>query len=580
MLNGAQRSSLRRILHRSANTENVSGNLDFPRQGDMVSQNVVRVAGWAMIGQRAADVVLIQIDNEKPIRARRCEPRHDVVDAKVQDVVFDVGAGFSETIALPAGKADRKVSISVRAVAADGTAWRSNRVVVTVAAQVPVPALPSAANFGGLSRSVPGLTVDRPRVCVFAHSLNIGGGELYLQELLLRMAADDVADFLVICPRDGVLRAELESAGIEVHIGSEAPSDARRYVDRRAELSALLLAWKCDVVIANTLGEFIGADAAIQIEIPVAWVIHESFQLDVFNTHLWGGHLKKPDQNVVGRLRSTLLNTNVNIFVAEATENMFRDMLPQLRTRCIRYGIDLPVIESYEAEHSKSTIREGLGFEESDFILLCMGIVQERKSQFALVHEFAAAVENYPNAKLVIVGNHPSPYGDSVIRAVNDLGISSSVRIIDIDSNTYRWFRAADVLVSASDVESLPRSILEAMTFGVPVLAADVFGVSEVVTDGETGWLFESRNAQDLRSGLMRVLKTTASEMAIMSQTCRQVSAKNFDGQNYADEFSKLISDLSSNPKVIESIKISGRPARLRKSSTLHEMNIALESPA
>lgn len=423
--------------------------------------------------------------------------------------------------------------------------------------------------------------MDRPRVCVFAHSLNIGGGELYLQELLLRMAADEVADFLVICPRDGVLRAELESADIEVHIGSETPSDARRYVDRRAELSALLLAWKCDVVISNTLGEFIGADAAIQIGIPVAWVIHESFQLDVFNTHLWGGHLKKPDQNVVGRLRTTLLNTNVNIFVAEATENMFRDMLPQLRTRCIRYGIDLPVIKSYEAEHSKSTIREGLGFEESDFILLCMGIVQERKSQFALVYEFAAVVENYPNAKLVIVGNHPSPYGDSVIRAVNDLGISSSVRIVDIDSNTYRWFRAADVLVSASDVESLPRSILEAMTFGgVPVLAADVFGVSEVVSDGETGWLFESRNAQDLRLGLIRVLETTASELAVMSLTCRQVSAKNFDGQNYADEFSKLISDLSSNPKVIESIERSGWSAGQRKSSFVDGTNIALEYPA
>ena len=39
-----------------------------------------------------------------------------------------------------------------------------------------------------------------------------------------------------------------------------------------------------------------------------------------------------------------------------------------------------------------------------------------------------------------------------------------------------------------------PDVFLEAMAFGLPVLAADVFGVSEVVEDGTNGWLFEARN--------------------------------------------------------------------------------------
>lgn len=402
---------------------------------------------------------------------------------------------------------------------------------------------------------------------VFAHSLDLGGGELYLQELLLRMAADNVADFLVICPRDGVLRDELESAGIQVHIGAETPATARRYVDRRAELAALMLAWKCDVVISNTLGEFIGADAAIQQGIPVAWVIHESFQLEIFNAHLWGRRINV-DRNVVDQLKKSLLGSEVAIFVAEATENMFREMLPALRTRCIRYGIDLDKIRKYEIDHSRSTIREGLGFSESDFIILCMGIVQERKSQLALVHEFSKVAKNYPHARLVIVGNRPSPYGDAIIRAVKDLGIDSAVRILDVDPNTYRWFRSADVLISASDVESLPRSILEAMTFGVPVLAADVFGVSEVVTDGETGWLFEARNARDLRSGITRALEISAADLAEMSRNCRQVSADNFDGKNYAKEFAKLIFDLSPQRETRDIVAETEQFAtRLRPSS-------------
>ena len=57
--------------------------------------------------------------------------------------------------------------------------------------------------------------------------------------------------------------------------------------------------------------------------------------------------------------------------------------------------------------------------------------------------------------------------------------------------DTYPWYRAADLLVSASDIESLPRSVLEAMCFRVPVLATSIFGLPELISDGETGFLFE-----------------------------------------------------------------------------------------
>ena len=47
----------------------------------------------------------------------------------------------------------------------------------------------------------------------------------------------------------------------------------------------------------------------------------------------------------------------------------------------------------------------------------------------------------------------------------------------------------SDLLVCASDVESLPRTVLEAMAWELPVLATAVYGLPELIEDGETGWL-------------------------------------------------------------------------------------------
>jgi glycosyltransferase involved in cell wall biosynthesis len=158
----------------------------------------------------------------------------------------------------------------------------------------------------------------------------------------------------------------------------------------------------------------------------------------------------------------------------------------------------------------------------------------------ALVDAFSAFVDAQPRATLVLVGSHPSPYDDSVRREVELLGVEERIRIVDIDPETYRYYRCADILVSASDTESLPRSFLEAMAFGVPILAADVFGVGEVVSDNVHGWLFESGSGVGLLAGLRRALGTPREDVAAMSARSR-ASAAGFSSAGYAQRYADLI---------------------------------------
>jgi glycosyltransferase involved in cell wall biosynthesis len=384
----------------------------------------------------------------------------------------------------------------------------------------------------------------RRRVCVLTHSLRLGGGELYLQELLLRLVDADFADFLVVSPEDGPLRAELESRGVVVHVGSEYPTDPARYYARLTELGQLMRGWGTEVVLANTLGVFGAVDAALDIDLPVIWALHESFPLDVFSYLNWGSNGLHPD--IDERWRSALSRSNEVIFESDATLKLYAEQVPDLNGRRVRYGIDLGEIERYRQTHNRAELRHRHGFADTDRVLLCMGVLQERKSQLALVHSFAQLALSQPDTYLVLVGYHPSAYSQAVCDYICDAGLSDRVRLLGIDPDTYQWYYCADVLVSASDTESLPRSVLEALAFGVPVLAADVFGLSEVIRDGHNGWLFEARSGNSLTAGLKRVLGTSAETLTQISMNCRE-DALVYDGVFYAREYKEMINQLAAS---------------------------------
>jgi glycosyltransferase involved in cell wall biosynthesis len=83
--------------------------------------------------------------------------------------------------------------------------------------------------------------------------------------------------------------------------------------------------------------------------------------------------------------------------------------------------------------------------------------------------------------------------------------ILTKIRFFGVQQNIPNLLSKAAVFVLASRHEGLPISIIEAMQAGLPVIATDVGGVSELVTD-EVGFTFESENANQLRERLIYVM--------------------------------------------------------------------------
>src|SRR5262249_4224463 len=163
---------------------------------------------WATAGGAIPDVVEIYVDDGPAVRARRCDARPDVAESGVAPRGVAVAVGFSGQVPIQPTAGGRRATVIVRAEYADGTAWqfRPVRVHLDAAPRDAHGEPPLDSPFGDCSvarrGSADGAT---PRVCVITHSLRIGGGELYLQELLLRLAREHVAQFRVIAPEDGPL---------------------------------------------------------------------------------------------------------------------------------------------------------------------------------------------------------------------------------------------------------------------------------------------------------------------------------------------------------------------------------------
>ena len=87
----------------------------------------------------------------------------------------------------------------------------------------------------------------------------------------------------------------------------------------------------------------------------------------------------------------------------------------------------------------------------------------------------------------------------------------------------------AAVFINVSTTEGLPLSIMEAMSFGIPVIATDVGGVSEIVIDGKTGFLLDKDfDNQQLKTLIEKIMSLPEEDYQQLRENCRKIWEENF----------------------------------------------------
>lgn len=106
--------------------------------------------------------------------------------------------------------------------------------------------------------------------------------------------------------------------------------------------------------------------------------------------------------------------------------------------------------------------------------------------------------------------------------------------------NPFRYYKRASILAYPSICEeNQPLSILEAMSYGLCVIASNIGGIPELVKHMETGLLFEPRNERDFKEKLDYLINNPE-EIKRMGRNARKFVKKNFDWKRVVKQYEEV----------------------------------------
>lgn len=198
------------------------------------------------------------------------------------------------------------------------------------------------------------------------------------------------------------------------------------------------------------------------------------------------------------------------------------------RIRAIPNGVDLPP----QDPSARERLRGEFGLGEAP-VLIVTSRLHPMKGHAHLLEAVALLREDFPALRLLVVG--AGVERGRLEEQAEELGLAHTVLFTGFRTDVADLLRAADLFVLPSLREGMPNTALEAMAAGLPVVAAAVDGVPEVVMEEETGLLVPPGNPQGLRDAIGRLLTEPAFAQAL-GQAGRERVAEHFSTERMLAE--------------------------------------------
>ena len=271
---------------------------------------------------------------------------------------------------------------------------------------------------------------------------------------------------VVVAPTDGPLREEFEDMGITVIIDEDmlvAPDNIDSY------------ARNFDLIVVNTMASVcIDALKALKNTLPpILWWIHEgNYVYDMLKKRL-----------------PKFLHKNVHLYCAsEYSQRILENHSSELKSEIIRCGV-----EDFSREYD-------IKYDESGkLVFITVGTIEWRKGQDLLVEAIEKIGENYCNRiKFYIIG---CPYDVKIMSKIEECGKKySCIEYIDVIPREDLMEIYSRSICSIIPSRDEPTSLIgiESMMFSKAIITSDMTGISEKITDGINGYIFENDNSDQL----------------------------------------------------------------------------------
>jgi teichuronic acid biosynthesis glycosyltransferase TuaC len=270
-----------------------------------------------------------------------------------------------------------------------------------------------------------------------------------------------------------------------------AASLARRVIEAREQIDVILGSWAYpDGWAAVTLGRMLGIPAVVKL--------HGS------------------DMNVVARmpgprrrLRSILPRAARVVAVSRSLAERARELgVPPERIEVVRNGVDTELFHPRD----RGQARAALGLPPGARVITYVGRLEQEKGVGDLLAAFSSVHRERPDTVLALVGSGAAEHEARAQAGVVVAGSQPLARVAD-------WIAAGNLVSLPSWNEGMPNVVLEALACGRRVVATDVGGIPEILSDPGLGELVPRRDPASLAHALLRALEADAEPDQIVARS-------------------------------------------------------------
>jgi glycosyltransferase involved in cell wall biosynthesis len=178
------------------------------------------------------------------------------------------------------------------------------------------------------------------------------------------------------------------------------------------------------------------------------------------------------------------------------------------------------------------------------FRIVSSGPLQKRRGIDYLIKAVSIVSQEYPQVELYITGD--GPHRTLLQSLVGRLGLDGNVRFLGYlpRGDLIRVLESSRLYCHPSIHETFGISILEAMSIGRPVVAADSVGPREIVVDKHTGFLVSPKSPESLAAAILRIFEDYSLALQ-MGQNARIICEKLYDWRVISKSYAELYSGLS-----------------------------------
>ena len=358
------------------------------------------------------------------------------------------------------------------------------------------------------------------RVCHMISGDQWAGAEVMDYRLLQGLSKYKDLELSAILLNEGKVASEFRRLGVDVHVANESGQSYFRLAETVKNLVKML---SPDVLHSHRLKENILAYHAAKSGNHIRLICTHHGMPEPLS-----GKGKLLKRFILSKYHHRILSRHFHrvVVVSEDIRNRFlrEYRFPNGKVDMIHNGTDIPPSRPEKKD-------------SGDFVIGSAGRLFPVKDYPLMVRVAGEISRRTSGTRFELAGEGPEK--ERILGLIREEGLETVFALNGFLDDISRFYASLDLYINTSLHEGIPMSVLEAMSYGLPVIAPDTGGLAEIIENGRHGYLVQGRDPRAFADNCLRLIENR-SLLQELGDASREKIRKEFSFDNMSEKYRRL----------------------------------------